>query len=173
MVDKYTVQPEMLGAGISSIAVIAHEFGYILGAQDYYDVYNGANSIYKGTAKWDLMGFGAWNGNPIGSDPAHHNIYQKEQFGWLKLQELKTDTTYSLKNSAKYTEGLIMSTAKQGEYYVFENKQKTGFDRGIPGHGLLVYHIDENYITEQWWNNEINISAHQGIYVKPASGEVV
>ena len=29
------------------------------------------------------------------------------------------------------------------EYLLIENRQKAGFDAGMPGAGLLIYHVDE------------------------------
>ena len=51
---------------------------------------------------------------------------------------------------------------RDGEYYLFENRQQTGWDTCIPGHGLLVWHIDFN--AELWASNKINVDvAHPGI----------
>ena len=30
------------------------------------------------------------------------------------------------------------------EYFLLENRQRTGFDRALPGDGLLIWHIDES-----------------------------
>ena len=45
---------------------------------------------------------------------------------------------------------------RDGEYYLFENRQQTGWDTYIPGHGLLVWHID--YDRTLWTNNKVNQS---------------
>ena len=34
--------------------------------------------------------------------------------------------------------------------------QQTGWDYGIPGNGLLIYHVD--YEKDSWGNNKVNIS---------------
>lgn len=45
---------------------------------------------------------------------------------------------------------------RDGEYYLFENRQQTGWDTFLPGHGLLVWHID--YDRTLWVNNKVNQS---------------
>ncbi|MCX6841420.1 MAG: hypothetical protein NTX53_03930 [candidate division WOR-3 bacterium] len=34
--------------------------------------------------------------------------------------------------------------AGSGEYFLVENRQRLGFDRGLPGNGLLILHVDES-----------------------------
>ena len=43
---------------------------------------------------------------------------------------------------------------RDGEYYIFENRQQTGWDALIPGHGMLVWHID--YDKAIWNANKVN-----------------
>ena len=38
-----------------------------------------------------------------------------------------------------------------GEYFLVENRQRLGFDRGLPGSGLLIMHVDESQADN---NNE-------------------
>lgn len=43
---------------------------------------------------------------------------------------------------------------RDGEYFILENRQKTGWDTHIPGHGLLIWHID--YVKSLWASNKVN-----------------
>jgi len=43
-----------------------------------------------------------------------------------------------------------------GEYFLVENRQKTGFDSALSGSGLLIWHIDGNKINSARSNNEVN-----------------
>jgi hypothetical protein len=39
------------------------------------------------------------------------------------------------------------SPSEGGEYYLIENRQRIGFDAGLPGYGLAVWHVDESKAT--------------------------
>ncbi len=60
---------------------------------------------------------------------------------------------YTLPNLAEENVAFI-SWASDSEYFLFENRQKTGNDAYIPGHGMLVWHIDYN--EEIWYYNQVN-----------------
>jgi len=51
---------------------------------------------------------------------------------------------------------------RPGEYYILENRQQTGFDQFVPGHGLIIYHVNINSIDSQ--NNTINVRHPQEMY---------
>ena len=53
---------------------------------------------------------------------------------------------YSIKSSS--------DDPRDGEYYLFENRQKIGWDKYLPAHGMLVWHID--YVPEYWNHNMVN-----------------
>jgi hypothetical protein len=50
------------------------------------------------------------------------------------------------------TEGL--DDPREGEYYLFENRQQNRWDEYIPGHGMLIWHIDFTY--SRWASNVVN-----------------
>ena len=62
-----------------------------------------------------------------------------------------------------------------------ENRQKTGFDAGLPGSGLLIWHIDGNTIASKSLTNEVNDSEcypplscstdHYGVALVQADGQ--
>jgi len=43
---------------------------------------------------------------------------------------------------------------RDGEYYIFENRQQTSWDSHLPNHGMLVWHID--YVPSLWKSGSIN-----------------
>ena len=55
-------------------------------------------------------------------------------------QQIILEPTNSIQTVTKIT------TSTDGEYFLLENKRQMGFDVGIPGEGLLIYHVDENHI---------------------------
>ncbi|MDR1610004.1 MAG: M6 family metalloprotease domain-containing protein [Candidatus Symbiothrix sp.] len=140
--NVYSCSPELRGnsgSGITRIGVVCHEMGHIFGSPDYYDV-DDAGGDFTGTGYWDLMASGSWNGG--GSSPAHINMYQKIQLGWVNPTTLNTaQTITNMKGSAKNAIAYTYNTSVADEYYVLENRQQEGFDSYVPGPGLLIYHI--------------------------------
>lgn len=168
VVSEYTTQPEIAGTGMSTIGVMCHEFGHNLGAPDFYDVDYSTGGQYTGTGEWDLMGEGAWNG-ANGTKPAHHNAWTKNYFTWTNPTLLTNQQTVLLRNAQVYTDVVRYNTTTTNEYFLCENRQQTGFDVGIPGHGMLIYHVDGNYISTHLNSNDINAGSHQGLYQKAAN----
>ena len=60
----------------------------------------------------------------------------------------------SLENLADSRRAFIVKTDREQEYYLFENRQQTGWDKYIPASGMLVWHID--YDITPFYNNEVN-----------------
>jgi M6 family metalloprotease-like protein len=157
----YSCSPELRSnrnSNITHIGVICHELGHIFGAPDFYDTDDGE---FVGTGEWDLMAGGSWNGD--GARPAHINMYQKIEYGWVEPVELNApQNIIGMQNSANFPEAYIIRTSTLNEYYVLENRQKQGFDTSVPGHGLLIYHVS---ITQNDINRNIVNNGHpQKVY---------
>ena len=165
-VDSYTTQPEIAsGGGMSTIGVMCHEFGHNLGAPDYYDTNYGDDGYsMTGTGQWDIMAGGSWNNG--GANPAQHNAYTKwKYYEWIAPTELTYGQQVSMANSAENDNGFYYyTTPTTNEYWLLENRQQIGFDSYVPGHGLLIYHVDESYINSHDNANDINAGEHQGLY---------
>jgi M6 family metalloprotease-like protein len=168
--DGYFTQPELLSRGseLTTIGVICHEFGHILGAYDFYDTDYEVNGQYDGTGSWDLMAAGAYNGFPSGSSPAHHNPYTKIAYGWITPQVLSKVQSVKLPPVLTSQQVLRVNTTTANEYFLLENRVQKGFDSNIPGAGMLIYHVDGDYIAQHADSNNVNAYAHQGFYIKKA-----
>lgn len=143
-ISVYSCSPELRGSSgstITSIGVICHELCHVFGAPDYYDTdYEGSGGSYPGTGSWDLMAGGNWNGS--GHTPAHINMFQKILFGWVEAKELTSpEMIIDMPNSAENPVAYVIKHYTNNEQYVLENRQKVGFDTGVPGTGLLIYHV--------------------------------
>ena len=103
---------------------------------------------------WDLMTSGGYNGDSF--IPAGFTSYEKMYCGWYSPIELKDDIV--IKDMKPLSEGgdfyIIYNDANPNEYYLLENRQLTGWDAAIPGHGLLVIHVD--YDPDMWRRNIVN-----------------
>jgi M6 family metalloprotease-like protein len=164
-VSDYACSPELRGVsgtGLTRIGVICHEFGHILGTMDFYDTNFATNGSYNGTGDWDIMGEGSWNNN--GTTPAHHNPYSKIfVYGWASTKTFPSGANITLDNAEQNsTSFYLVNTTTSNEFFLIENRQKQKFDSYIPGHGMVIYHVDGNYISTA--ADAINVGSHQGLY---------
>jgi len=171
IITNYSCSAELEGTSgstMTAIGVICHEFGHVLGAPDYYDTDYETGGQFDGTGDWDLMAGGSWNNSGI--TPAHHNAYTKVMvYGWGTATTLVAGSTISMLSSKTNEKAFYrMNTATPDEYFLVENRQKTGFDADVPGHGLLIYHVDKD-ILDHYNANDINAQAPQMMYPVCAS----
>jgi len=147
-VNDYIIQPEILWGGQQTIGVFAHEYGHAIGLPDLYDT----DGSSEGIGNWSLMASGSWNyvATP-GDRPAHMDAWSKYKLGWVSPKQVNgtlTDVPITQASSADDVYQLLSgSPSAGGEYFLVENRQKAGFDEGLPGAGLLIWHIDERKTT--------------------------
>ncbi len=125
----------------SKIGVCAHELGHLLfGFPDLYDT----DYSSSGLGNWCLMAGGSWNGG--GNTPAHPSAWCKANQGWANVATVTTNSNVTIQQVE--TSHSLYRLWKDGtggsEYFLVENRQKVGFDSGLPGDGLCIYHIDES-----------------------------
>ncbi|MDR2086926.1 MAG: M6 family metalloprotease domain-containing protein [Dysgonamonadaceae bacterium] len=149
-IQVYSCSCELRGKtdeNITHIGTVCHELCHVFGAPDYYDTdYEESGGNYQGTGKWDLMAAGNWNAD--GARPAHINIFQKSLFGWLNLEELSSGkAVIDMPNSTDNAVAYKIPINPDGEMYLLENMQQTGFNTNVPGHGLLIYHVHPDALS--------------------------
>ena len=166
-IDTYACSGELNADGdIDGIGTMCHEFSHCLGYPDFYDTdYSGG----QGMSFWDLMDAGSYNGN--GYVPAGFTSYERWVAGWL--QPIELTTTQNINNMQPLQEGgdayIIYNEGHRDEFYLMENRQFTGWDAGLPGHGLLIVHVDYN--ANIWKENEPNDDpSHQRMTWMAADG---
>jgi immune inhibitor A len=124
----------------SRIGVCCHELGHLIfGWPDLYDT----DYSSEGLGNWCLMAGGSWNGN--GDIPAHPSAWCKVNQGWVSVVNQTTNQTVSIADvkTGQTVYRLWKDGSPGSEYFLVENRQKTAYDKMLPGPGLLVYHIDE------------------------------
>ena len=147
-------------SGPSGFGTLMHEFSHALGLPDVYPTDgNNASTIYSVADGWDLM-----DGGDIiayGWCPPNYTAAERMLMHWLTPVELDTDTmiTGMLPLADGGEAYLIRHTAN--EYLLLENRQQTGWDHGIPGRGLTIWHVDYN--AESWRENEVNNESDLGL----------
>lgn len=143
------------------LGVIVHELFHSLGAPDLYDPDGDTHPWPVGY--WCLMGMGVWNGSPAGASPSHPCGYLKMDAnadpsdgfrGWLAPQELTTSGQYVVSNLEGNASGSVYLARipEDNEYFVLENRLKSGYDEALPSQGVLIFHVDEDMPTfyEDW-----------------------
>lgn len=165
-ISRYSCSPELrgnTGTGLTRIGVISHEFGHVLGAPDFYDTNYSTGGQYSGTGNWDLMAVGSWNNS--GATPAHHNAFTKSYYyNWTSMVELTSNQVVTVPNIEDNQAVYFYSTPSTNEYWLLENRQQTGFDAALPGHGLVIYHVDQNNVDAHDPANDINATHPQYMY---------
>lgn len=155
----------------AGIGTFVHEYGHVLGLPDLYDVNYSSATFTPGY--FDLMDGGEYNNN--GHTPPLFSAWERGEMGWLDFIELSSaaDTTMlsllELSNSNMAYRVSVDGT-DGNEYYVLENRQKKGWDAYLPGHGMLMWHID--YDKTAWKNNTVNTDGeHQRVDLVEADGK--
>jgi len=164
-ISRYSCSSELRGnsgTNLCRIGVICHEFGHVLGSPDFYDTNYATGGQYSGTGYWDLMASGSWNNS--GATPAHHNAYTKVYvYSWATATTKSAGALITLYNAEENSNSFYRyNTTTANEYFLMENRQQHKFDNNIPGHGMIIYHIDGTYIASA--GNLINAGIHQGMY---------
>lgn len=167
-VDTYACGSELTYGGyIEGIGTMCHEFSHCLGYPDFYDTdYSGG----QGMDQWDLMDAGCYNGN--GYQPAGYTSYERWMAGWKEPIELNKGKQH-IENMQGLQDGgdtyVIYNDGNHNEYFLLENRTKTGWDASLPGGGLLILHVDYN--KKVWENNQPNdFPDHQRMTWVPADG---
>ena len=173
LLKDYACSNELYNGYLDGVGTFCHEFTHVLGLPDIYNTSGDWTSTCT-PCGYDLLDEGCYNWASY--VPAGMSAYERYELGWLTptvLSEQKTDTLMHLATSNQafivpVTEGL--DDPREGEYYLFENRQLTSWDQYIPGHGMLVWHIDYN--RSIWTRNSPNNWAnHQCIDLIEAGGK--
>ncbi len=141
----YSCSPELYYNRITTIGAICHELTHALfGVPDYYDTDGSEGGDFEGSGNWDLMGSGSWNRLAAAGDcPAHINMYEKIRLGWLPAIELSgSQSLTNMPSSVENPQAYKMIAPADGGYFLLENKQKKGFDKALPGIGLLIWCVN-------------------------------
>jgi immune inhibitor A len=171
MISGYAMMPEYWSnPGDITIGVFAHELGHVFGLPDLYDT----DGSSQGIGRWSLMASGSWNGS-LGNSPAHFDAWCLVQLGFVTPV---TPSTSAL--GAQFPEvehnpvvyRLWDGGSPGAEYYLVENRQKVGFDAGLPTSGLLIWHIDDNVSSSnrnEWYPGHTS-SGHYLVALEQADG---
>ena len=150
-ISNYTASGELWSNNLScGIGTICHEFTHSLGLPDIYPT--NPNAGYSAVDEWDLMDGG--NFTNYGWCPPNFSALEKMLMGWLTPVELSGPAT--ILNMKPVSQGGEVYQIKHtnNEYLLLENRQWDGWDAGLPGKGLAVFHV--NYNRSAWSGNTVN-----------------
>jgi immune inhibitor A len=90
------------------------------------------------------MGGGSWGGG--GNKPTRLSCWCLARLGWITPKVVKKASTLSLptlESDDKACHRLWTGGKSGTKYFLIENRQQTGRDAELPGHGLAVWLIDD------------------------------
>ncbi len=156
-INNYLVLNEMKGSGgdnLDGIGTFIHEFSHSLGLPDIYDSTGKTFGACFGMGEWSVMDYGLYNGDS--AVPCNYTAYERAFCGWLNLEELNDENkSITLKPMASSGKAYILyNEGHKDEYYIVYNVNKSGWDAGVPGSGLMVMHVD--YVPGVWTGNYVN-----------------
>lgn len=155
---SYSTEPEeYTGQGLITMGIYCHEYGHVLGLPDLYDTdYSSA-----GVGDWSLMSGGSWNHQ--GRYPAFMDAWCKKEIGFLNLTNVTVNQA-DVEIPTSYDNPVAFRLWENGQvgsqYFLIENRHIMGNDKGIPGSGLLIMHIDET-IGGNWDENHPLVAIEQ------------
>ena len=152
-VSYYSASAELWSINAScGIGTICHEYLHTFDLPDFYPA-NSSNG-YSVLDEWDLMDGGCFSDD--GWCPPNLSIYERELMCWQSPVDLTTATTVTA--MPPFNEGglayRVLNDAYRSEYYLLENRQQIGWDLMLPGHGLLVAHVDNDASRLGYVNND-------------------
>lgn len=149
------------------IGTVTHEFSHVLGLPDFYDTLgNGTRS----PGLWALMDTGCHLNES--RTPPCMTAYERMMLGWVEPRVIGAAPESVTLRPIADNDACVIPTASDSEFFLLENRQIAGWDSYIPGHGMLVWHI--NYSPDYWAHNQVNtVPGLPGISVVAADGNVI
>lgn len=165
-----------VGSTMCGIGTFCHEFSHVLGLPDFYVTDYG--SSHKTLGDWDIMDAGAYLND--GNTPPTYSAHERFYLGWLTPEILKDSGDYVLEELQKSNKAYIITEIGEhnldggkpnpNTYFLLENRQKTGWDAYLPGHGMMI--SKTIYDEDKWYNNVPNNDKNsQGYDIIEADGK--
>lgn len=165
---RYHTEPALRGwsadtPAITRIGVICHEMGHFFGLPDLYDY----SSTTYGLGNWSIMAGGSWNGT-YGTSPAHFDAWSKCFLGFVNPVQVHSQVGLSIARAEdNAVVKLLRDGMSTGEYFLVENRAKTGFDNASQIYpGTLIYHVDSKSA-----NNDLGTWLHPVVKIEEADGD--
>ncbi len=118
-----------------------HEFSHALGLPDHYSVSADQAGLSPGT--WDIMHTGCYL-----PGPCNYSAHQRMAMDWaapaaVLKSEAASVTLPPLDERSSFF--VKLETGRYNDYYLLECRDRKGLDAGLPGSGMLIWHIDATH----------------------------
>ncbi len=119
-----------------TLRTFCHENGHMV--CDFPDLYDyDRDSVGYGVGHYSLMCYGGSNTNPVQVD-----AYLKHAAGWAsKVTTLGSGMTATVEAGKN---DFLLHAKNAAEYFIIENRQKSGRDASLPDEGIAIWHVDVN-----------------------------
>jgi len=145
LIGDYYFEHYTMASVYSGQGVIIHEMLHQMGAVDLYDVHSDTPSgNWHGLGDWDVMASGNWIGG--GEEPSLPSASTMNLIGASNptIVDARVNGLYEVTSISLGGEPLSINIAPD-EYIWVSFRSEQGFDRGLPGFGVLVEQQDLNY----------------------------
>ncbi|MBQ7773502.1 MAG: M6 family metalloprotease domain-containing protein [Bacteroidales bacterium] len=170
-IASYSCTSELKGAQgnePSTIGTFCHEFAHSLGLPDLYDT-NGDIEGLSAALYGSLSIMDKGNFLDDGRTPPLFSAIEREILGIGEIVDLKPDTSYVLSPASVSHTVYRVNTSNDGEYFLFEFRNRSRWDRYIGGSGLVAYHVDKSRSvngglssSDRWKYNNVNaLASHE------------
>lgn len=163
---RYACSTELQGLERSNtldgIGTVCHEFSHVLGLPDLYDTdyeKSGGETAHPGN--WSVMASGSYLNQS--HTPCGFSLYERYASGWATPRLIDGEGAYSLQALGTSNEGYRINSVINNEFFLIENRQQTGWDKYLPGHGMLVFRVDSTDVGV-WENNKVNVNPEHPYY---------
>ncbi len=162
----YACSTELQGSDrtnvIDGIGTICHEFSHVLGLMDEYDTdYDGSGGQSVHPGNWSVMAGGSYLNNS--RTPVGYSLFQRYQAGFATPKLITGEGNFDLRSIEENNEGYRINSAVNKEFFLLENRRKSGWNAYLPGEGMLVFRVDSTN-TSVWVNNTINCNPGHNYY---------
>lgn len=166
-INRYACSNEWEYNRPDGIGTFVHEFSHVMGLPDLYHTADQYGTENYTPSSWSVLDYGPYNND--GCTPPTYSIFERNAMGWIDPLVLdKTPRTVSLEHIESSNYGCIIPTAKNTEFFLLENRQQSNWDKYLPGHGMLIWHIDYN--ASVWSQNAVNnTKSHQYVDIEEAN----
>ena len=178
VVDLYACSNEMdfYTNHHTGIGTFCHEFSHVLGLPDLYETTG--RGTHKTMGQWSILDYGPYNND--GNTPPTYSAYERFFMGWLTPRLITEPENITLAELRVSQEALLISESDEHNligndpnpmtFYLLENRQQTGWDEYLPGHGLMLTKIKYSY--NKWYGNTVNNTASSmGVDLIEADGK--